>query len=205
MSGRSGLLPLAVVTILAVAACAQGGTTPATSAGSVAPSSVGGGQTAAPSQAETETASPTTTASVAEVSPDAGGAGACALLSTDEVADALGVAVSVSQQDATTCIYEVPETFASAALIQLFTDNAAAWFDGWKSSSEATPVAGLGDAAVWLPAPEAVRLFVLQGDTGIAIAVGELGGVPVDGLGGRSPDDLVEMAKKLGALVSSRS
>ncbi len=205
MSGRLVLLAAAVVTVLSVSACAQGGASPATSTRSVAPTSVGDGQTAAPSQTEAETASPTTTASVAEVSPDAGGAGVCALLSTDEVADTLGLAVSGSPQDATACIYEVPETFAIAGLTQVFTDNAAAWFEGWKSAPDATPVAGLGDKAVWVPAPEAVQLFVLQGDTGIAVAVGELSGVPVDGLGGRSPDDLLEMAKKLGALVASRS
>ena len=70
-----------------------------------------------------------------------------------EVAGVMGFAVSAVASDPATCIYETPDSHAIAALVQVATNDAAARFGALKGNPEATVVTGLGDEAVWLPAP----------------------------------------------------
>ena len=102
-------------------------------------------------------------------------------------------------------IYETPDSHAIAALVQVASDGAAARFGALKGNPEATVVTGLGDEAVWLPAPAAVELHVLKGATLLSLAVGTLSGVPIDGLPDDiSPDQLLDLAKKFGTIAVAR-
>ena len=74
-----------------------------------------------------------------------------------------------------------------------------------KDAPEVTAVTGVGDDALWQPANEAVKLFVLKGDSVLSLAVGTLSGVPIDELPtGTSPDELLELAKQMGILAAAR-
>ncbi len=78
-------------------------------------------------------------------------------------------------------------------------------FGTFKGNPEAKAVTGLGDEAVWLPAYAAVELHVLKGATLLSLAVGTLSGVPIDGFpSDMTPDQLLDMAKKLGTLALAR-
>ncbi len=198
------LIPAA---LLVVTACSQSG------ASSVA--STSGGAPASPAAASAEpAASPSSDggpsaepAASPTAAASAGGAatGACALISAEEVAGVLGFTVSAVASDPATCIYETPDSHAIAALAQVASDGAAARFGALKGNPEATVVTGLGDEAVWLPGPAAVELHVLKGATLLSLAVGTLSGVPIDGLPDDiSPDQLLDLAKKLGTIAVAR-
>ena len=201
MSARTRSIGWLVASLVVMSACSGGGgaSTAATSPGSsVAASEVpSAGTSDAPSAAASAAAS-------AATSPAAGASGACGLVSAEELSGILGFDVSVAQDDSTICIYEVPATGALVAYAELQPDAGAIW-ETVKTAPEVTPVTGVGDEALWQPANEAVKLFVLKGDSVLSLAVGTLSGVPIDELPtGTSPDDLLDLAKQMGTLAASR-
>ena len=193
------LIPAA---LLLVTACSQSGASSAASGG--APTAASAAPAASPSSDAGPSAEPAASPTAAA---SAGGAatGACALISAEEVAGVLGFTVAASANDEATCIYEVPDTGAIAALAQVARDGAVTTFGTFKGNPEATPVTGLGDEAVWLPGPAAVELHILKGTALLSLAVGTLSGVPIDGLPDNiSPDQLLTMAKALGTIAIAR-
>jgi hypothetical protein len=146
---------LAVSAIVMFAACSGGATpgpvsTPAGAAPSAAvPTAAASG--AAPTQA-------------AAGSTDAGGAGpteaACALVTKDEVATAVGFPIATVNGGGGTCFFQSAEP-GQYLSVQLFTDQAsmATWL-GLESSG--LHVDGLGDDAFWLGATG--MMFVRKGD-----------------------------------------
>jgi hypothetical protein len=204
MRAPTGRFGLAFAAIVAFAACTPGGGADA-SAGSATSAVASAAPSAAASAAPSVDASvaPSVAAS-AEASPEAGtSSGPCALVTAEEVAQITGVEVTATEADERTCIYETT-SFAIAALVQRTTEGAAELYADFESSPEATPVSDLGDAAVWLPAMEAVTLYVLQGDDLLSLAVGTLSGVPVDELTGSSPEVLLDLATQLGETAVGR-
>ncbi len=206
MARRHRFAFLIPVALLVVTACSQSGASSAASGGapSSAPAAVSAEPAAPPSSdggpSAEPGASPTAAASAAGAAT-----GACALASAEEVAGVMGFAVSAVASDPATCIYETPDSHAIAALVQVATNDAAARFGALKGNPEATVVTGLGDEAVWLPAPAAVELHVLKGATLLSLAAGTLSGVPIDGLPDDiSPDQLLDLAKKLGTIAVAR-
>ncbi len=199
----TGRIALMVASIVVLGACTGGG---AASGGAGTPSVAD-----SPAASEVASAAPSVAESVApsvEASPEASAdtrssSGPCALVTAAEVEQITGVAVTATEADAQTCIYETT-SFAIAALVQRTTAGAAELYADFKASPEATPVDDVGDEAVWLPAMEAVQLHVLQGDDLLSIAVGTLSGVPVDELTGKSPEVLLDMTTQLGKLAVGR-
>lgn len=194
------LIPAA---LLLVTACSQSGASSGASAGASPTTAASAEPAASPSSGGS---SPEPAASTS-AGASAGGAatGACALISAEEVAGVVGFTVAASANDEATCIYEVPDTGAIAALAQVARDGAVTTFGTFKGNPEATPVTGLGDEAVWLPGPAAVELHILKGTALLSLAVGTLSGVPIDGLPDDiSPDELLTMAKALGTIAIAR-
>ena len=202
MRGRIRTIGWTVASLLVVAACSggAGASSPASGAASV-------GASVAPTASASADASAAATAGVsAAASSDAGSTGKCSLVSAEEVSSIVGVAVSLVEDDSTLCIYEVPATGAIVAYMQVDSpaDAAATWAE-WKAAPDVTAVTGVGDDALWQPANESVKLFVLKGDKMLSLAVGTLSGVPIDELPtGTSPDVLLDLAKQMGILAASR-
>lgn len=110
----------------------------------------------------------------------------------------------MAQDDSTICIYEVPATGAIVAYAELQPGAGATW-STVKDAPEVTAVTGVGDDALWQPAYLSVKLFVLKGDAVLSLALGTLSGVPIDELPAEtSPEDLLELAKRVGILAAGR-
>jgi hypothetical protein len=204
MIRRHRLVILVPVALLLVTACGQSGASSGASAGASPTAAASAAPAASPSSGGGSSPEPAASASAGA---SAGGAatGACALISAQEVAGVVGFTVAASANDEATCIYEVPDTGAIAALAQVARDGAVTTFGTFKGNPEATPVTGLGDEAVWLPGPAAVELHILKGTALLSLAVGTLNGVPIDGLPDDiSPDELLTMAKALGTIAIAR-
>ena len=212
MASRRGLVIVACITVLTVAACTQGGAAASGTGGASEPSAVGGsssapsGAASAPAATPAVTAAASAAASEAPASAGTDATGACALISVSEVSDALGFAATAGEGSGETiCIYEVADVGAIVAYVETSTVDPAATIATLKASPDVTPVDGIGDDAYWQPANLSVKLYVLKGAQILSIAVGSLNGVPVDGLPDDiSPQELLDMAKKLGTLAVGR-
>jgi hypothetical protein len=194
---------LAIMASAALAACSGGVSAPsaATSASALASAEPSGGASASASGA------PSAEASAASGSPAASGAstGPCALLTPEEVGAVVGVAVAAVASGEAACVYEVATTHAVVVYTQQVQSGGAVQFEQAKANPEATTVEGVGDEAVWLPAMEAVNLYMVTGDKMLSLALGTLSGVPIDELPtGTSPEVLLDKATQLATLAIAR-
>lgn len=192
---------LAIVTAAVVAACGGGGAAPS---GASATSAVVSAEPSDSASGAPSAASGGAPSSAASEAPSAA-SGACALLTADEVAGIVGVAVNAVASGEASCIYEVAATGAVVVATQQISQGGTAQFGGLKADPAAVTVEGLGDEALWLPAYEAVQLHTRTGDKVLTLALGTLSGVPIDELPtGTSPEVLLDKAKQLATLALSR-
>ena len=205
MARRHRLVMLVPVALLFVTACGGTGASPTGTGGASSPVPVASAEPgASPSSDAGSSAEPAASATAA-ASADVSAGGTCGLITAAEVAGIVGTAVVPVSPDPSSCVYEIPDTHAIIALTQVVSNAAAATYDGFKGNPEAKAVTGLGDDAVWLPANAAVNLHVLNGDKMLSLAVGTLSGVPIDALPSDiSPEQLLDMATKLGAIAVAR-
>jgi hypothetical protein len=195
---------LAIMASAALAACSGGVSAPsaATSASALASAEPSGGASASASGAPSAEAT-----SASSGSPAASGAstGPCALLTPEEVGAVVGVAVAAVASGEAACVYEVATTHAVVVYTQQVQSGGAVQFEQAKANPEATTVEGVGDEAVWLPAMEAVNLYMVTGDKMLSLALGTLSGVPIDELPtGTSPEVLLDKATQLATLAIAR-
>jgi hypothetical protein len=204
MAGRQRLVTV-LFALLLVTACGQSGTTPTSTGGASSPVPATSAEPAAPPSSDGGSSAEPAASATAAASAGGAATGACELITAEEVAGVVGFAVSADANDPATCIYEVPDTHAIAVLVQVARNGAVTTFGTFKGNPEATAVTGLGDEAVWLPGYAAVELHVLKGDALLSLAVGTLSGVPIDEFPSDiTPDRLLDLAKKLGALAVAR-
>jgi hypothetical protein len=205
MARRHRLVILVPIAFLFVTACSGSGASPAVTGGATSPSAAASAEPAASPSSDAGTSVEPATSATAAASAGGAASGACELISPEEVAGVVGFTVAASADDAATCIFEVPDTNAIAVLVQVARDGAVTTFGTFKGNPEAKAVTGLGDEAVWLPGYGAVELHVLKGDALLSLAVGTLSGVPIDGFPSDiSPDKLLDLAKKVGAIAVAR-
>jgi hypothetical protein len=177
--------------LVVVVGCSGSGASP-TAAGSQAPA-VSSAPTNAPGGAD---ATPEPSAADATEPPAGGGgsaAGVCALVTTDELAGIFGVPVTseVIAGPPDTC--DIQSNDAPLAAIVLTTTAPSYVFDAYASDPSATAVSGIGDKAAY--SSEQQLLVILKGDTMLSIAVTDAA---------RTPEERLELMKKVGALAAGR-
>jgi hypothetical protein len=175
---ESGLVvPLTLVAALVIAACG-GSTSPAPSGpGSSSGASAASSPVASASPVGEPSAAPSTAASAAASTAAGGGGEACDLLSTDEVAGAMGETVSRADSlpgEPSYCSY-----FDGSDRILVatsYTRQASDFvFDAFAGEEGAIELDGIGDRAVWSPSTESVYVRKGQAMFGVAAGRGSAG------------------------------
>ena len=163
---------------IAVAACGSGGTSPSAGASAAASSAASAAASSGASTQPSSAASgaPASTAASPAASPAAstggGATGPCDLITTDEVASALGVSgVTSTPSDGVVayCMYNAGADIAAATSWTKSGGSVA--FGAFAQEAGAIQVPGIGDQAVFSPSTE--TLFILKGDAVVGITAGQ--------------------------------
>jgi len=140
-----------------------------------------------------EPGAPSTAAATAR-GPSPVGPDACAILTVQEIEEAVGLKVTASEHVAggalNTCEHQLGGSPLVRVLITIHISSAKETFD----NAPGEPLAGVGDQAKWLAA--AGMLAVLRGETSFTVAVMRLDDTP--------PEKKLEQAKRLAARLLDR-
>ena len=141
---RTMLRALIVVAALLLAACGSSGGTAATSSSSSAAGSPGSSSSSAAASGASSS-SPSSPSS----SSSASGADVCSYATNDEVAAAIGEAISLSKQESDTQCGYFPDTSATSNGFYVEVSDGAAYDALKQTLVRQEPVTGLGDDAFW--------------------------------------------------------
>ncbi len=176
--------------LVVVMGCSGGGAA-ATAAGS---------QAAPPSAAPGGASQPgaTSAASVAGVptkAPGGGGttAGVCSLVTTDELAEILGVPVTTRVLTGPPDTCDVQADGAPILAFVLTTTGGGAVYGAYAGDPAATSISGMGDKAAY--SPSSALLVVLKGDTLLSMSAFD----PA-----KTADERLEQMKKVAAIAAGR-
>ena len=129
--------------------------------------------------------------------PPAGGAGTedpCGLATIEEVSSALGVDVVEAEaqtgDDTTYCNYRTADGTSVMALS--FSRGQTFVFDSFKNASDAIPVPGIGDDAVF----SSDTLFIKRGDAVVGIQAGQ---IDVD-----DTDEIIQLLTEVARAIAGR-